>query len=137
MSQSMTPADPATARTRRARLAGDIRPMVYLAIADLAEIALWLPGKFVCEHDRAADVLARLSGDLAGAAMALRGWPAYPPDWPGHSYCAATALAVASQREPDLAVWLAGVLAAMPRGQGDRLAAAVAASGAPASSRAS
>jgi hypothetical protein len=130
MSQSMPHADPATARTRPARLAGDIRAKLYQAIADLAEIALWLPGQFVCEHDRAADILARLSGDLARAATALRGWPAYPPDWPAHSYSAATALAVASQHEPDLAAWLAGVLSAMPRGQGDRLATAVAVSSA-------
>jgi hypothetical protein len=124
----MTPADPAADRSRPARRPGDVRAMLYQAIADLAETALWLPGRFACEHDRAADLLARLSGDLARAATTLRGWPDCPPDWPAHSYSAATALAAASQREPDLAGWLAGILVTMPSGAGDRLAAAVAAS---------
>jgi hypothetical protein len=114
---------PATARSRPARLATDIRATLYQAIADLAETALWLPGRYVAEHDRAADILARMSGDLARAATALRGWPGYPPDWPGHSYAAATALATASQREPDLTAWLAAMLGTLPRGQGDLLAA--------------
>jgi hypothetical protein len=68
----MTPADPAADRSRPASLPGDVRAMLYQAIADLAETALWLPGRFACEHDRAADLLARLSGDLARAATALR-----------------------------------------------------------------
>jgi hypothetical protein len=123
-------ADPATARSRPARLAGDIRATLYQAIADLAETALWLPGRYVAEHDRAADLLARVSGDLARGATALRGWPAYPPDWPGHSYAAATALATAQAREPDLTAWLAAMVTTIPRGQGRRLAAAIAAAAA-------
>jgi hypothetical protein len=117
-------ADPATARSRPARLAGDIRATLYQAIADLAETALWLPGRYVAEHDRAADLLARISGDLACGATALRGWPACPPDWPGHSYSAATALAAAQAREPDLVAWLAAMLDTIPRGRGSHLAAA-------------
>jgi hypothetical protein len=85
------------------RLATDIRATLYQAIADLAETALWLPGRYVAEQDRAADILARMSGDLARAATALRDWPGYPLDWPSHSYAAASALATASQREPNLA----------------------------------
>lgn len=119
----MTPPDPTTARNRPAKLSGDIRSVIYQAIADLAETALWLPGRYVAEHDRAADLLARLSGDLARAATVLRGWPAYPPDWPGYSYAAATAVATAQAREPDLAAWLATMLAALPCGRGDNLAA--------------
>jgi hypothetical protein len=92
---SVTPAaaDPATARSRPARPAGDIRATLYQAIADLAETALWLPGCYVAEYDRAADLLARISGDLARGATALRGRPACPPDWPGHSYATAAAAA--------------------------------------------
>jgi hypothetical protein len=72
----------------------------------------------------ATDVRATLYQAIADLAeTALRGWPGYPPDWPGHSYAAATALATASQREPDLAAWLAAMLATIPRGQGDLLAA--------------
>jgi hypothetical protein len=122
---TLTANGPATARSRPARLPGDIRTSLYQAIADLAETALWLPGRFVAEHDRAADILARLSGDLARAATALRGWPAYAPDWPAHSYAAATALATAQAREPDMAAWLAAMLTTIPKGQGDHLAAAL------------
>jgi hypothetical protein len=118
-------ADPTTARNRPARLAGDIRATLYQAIADLAETALWLPGRYVTEHDRAADLLARISGDLARGATALRGWPGYPPDWPGHSYAAATGLATAFSREPDFAAWLAAMLNTIPKGQGSHLAAAL------------
>jgi hypothetical protein len=125
---TLTANGPATARSRPARLAADIRATLYQAIADLAETALWLPGRYVAEHDRAADTLARMSGDLARAATALRGWPGYPPDWLGHSYAAATALATASQREPDLATWLAVMLATIPQGRGDLLAAVLAGS---------
>ena len=53
----MTPPDPTTARNRPAKLSGDIRSVIYQAIADLAT-ALWLPGRYVAEHDRAADLLA-------------------------------------------------------------------------------
>jgi hypothetical protein len=122
---TLTPNGPATARSRPARLATDIRATLYQSIADLAETALWLPGRYVAEHDRAAEILARMSGDLARAATALRGWPGYPPDWPGHSYAAATALATASQREPDLAAWLAAMLVTIPQGRGNLLAAAL------------
>jgi hypothetical protein len=73
----------------------------------------------------AADILGRLSGDLARPATVLRGWPANPPDWPGHSYAAA--LATAQARWPDLAGWLAAILATIPRPECDRLAAALAA----------
>jgi hypothetical protein len=69
----------------------------------------------------AADILARLSGDLARPATVLRGWPANPPDWPGHSYAAA--LATAQARWPDLAGWLAAIL----RPECDSLAASLAA----------
>jgi hypothetical protein len=127
MPVTLATVDPATARSRPARLAGDIRATLYQAIADLAETALWLPGRYAAEHDRAADLLARMSGDLARAATALRGWPAYPPDWPGHSYAAATALTTAQSHEPDLADWLGAMLNAIPRGQGSHLAAALAA----------
>jgi hypothetical protein len=68
MEGTLSPADPTTARNRPAKLSGDIRSVIYQAIADLAETALWLPGRYVAEHDRAADLLARLSGDLARAA---------------------------------------------------------------------
>jgi hypothetical protein len=78
MPVTLATVDPATARSRPARLAGDIRAPLYQAIADLAETALWLPGRYAAEHDRAADLLARMAGDLARAATALRGWPAYP-----------------------------------------------------------
>jgi hypothetical protein len=123
---TLTAHGPGPARSRPARLAGDVRANLYQAIADLAETALWLPGRYVSEHDRAADILARLSGDLARAATMLRGWPAYPPDWPAHSYAAATALAAAQAPEPDLGAWLAAMLATVPRGEGSRLAAALA-----------
>jgi hypothetical protein len=123
---TLTAHGPGPARSRPARLAGDVRAQLYQAIADLAETALWLPGRYVSEHDRAADILARISGDLARAATMLRGWPAYPPDWPAHSYVAATALAAAQAREPDLGAWLAAMLATVPRGEGRRLAAALA-----------
>jgi hypothetical protein len=62
---TLTPNGPATARSRPARLGTDIRATLYQAIADLAETALWLPGRYAAEHDRAADILARMSGDLA------------------------------------------------------------------------
>jgi hypothetical protein len=103
---TLTPNEPATARSRPARLATNIRPTLYQAIADLAETALWLPGRYVA---------------------ALRGWPGYPLDWPSHSYAAATALATAGQREPDLAAWLAAMLTTIPQGRGNLLAAALAA----------
>jgi hypothetical protein len=122
---TLTAHGPGQARSRPARLAGDIRAQLYQAIADLAETALWLPGRYVSEHDRAADILARLSGDLARSATMLRGWPGYPPDWPAHSYAAATALAAAQAREPDLRAWLAAMLDTIPRGQGSSLAAVV------------
>jgi hypothetical protein len=107
------------------RLATDIRATLYQAIADLAETALWLPGRYVAEQDRAADILARMSGDLARAATALRDWPGYPLDWPSHSYAAASALATASQREP---ISPGGSRPCWPpfrRGRGDLLAAAL------------
>ena len=111
-----------------ARLPGaDIRYVIYQVISDLAEAALWLPGQYAWEKDRAAATLAGLSGDLARAATAVRAFPGYPPDWPGHSHAAAAGIAAARQHEPDLAAWLAAVLARVTREDEGRLAAALAA----------
>lgn len=105
----------------------DIRQVIYQVISELAGAALWLPGQYAWEKDRVAATLAGLSRELARAAVTVRAFPGYPPDWPGHSYAAATAIAVAGQREPDLARWLAAVLARVTREDEGRLAAALAA----------
>jgi hypothetical protein len=113
---------------RPARLPGeDIRQAIYQAISDLAEAAVWLPGRYAWEKDRAAAILSGLSGDLARAAVTVRAFPADPPDWPAHSHAAAVAIATARQHEPDLARWLAAMLAHVTRADESRLAAALAA----------
>jgi hypothetical protein len=104
----------------------DIRYVIYQVISDLAEAALWLPGRYAWEKDRAAATLAGLAGDLARAAGTVRAFPGYPPDWPGHSHAAAAGIAAARQHEPDLAAWLAAVLARVTHEDEGRLAAALA-----------
>jgi hypothetical protein len=104
----------------------DVRQVIYQVISDLAEAALWLPGRYVWEKDRAAATLAGLSGDLARAASTVRAFPSYPPDWPGHSYTAAAGIAAARQHEPDLAAWLAAVLALVTNEDEGQLAAVLA-----------
>jgi hypothetical protein len=103
----------------------DIRHLIYQVISDLADAALWLPGRYAWEKDRAAATLVGLSGDLARAAGAVRAFPGYPPDWPGHSYAAAAGIAAARQHEPDLAAWLAAILAQVTQEDEGRLAAAL------------
>jgi hypothetical protein len=105
----------------------EIRHVIYQVISDLADAALWLPGRYAWEKDRAAATLLGLTGDLARAAGTVRAFPGYPPDWPGHSYAAAAGIAAARQLEPDLAAWLAGVLALVTHEDESRIAAVLAA----------
>jgi hypothetical protein len=105
----------------------DIRHAIYQVIAELAEAARWRPGRYAWEKNHVASILAGQSGELARAAVVVRAFPGYPPEWPSYSYAAATAIAVARQHEPDLASWLAAVLARVTREDEGQLAVALAA----------
>lgn len=130
MSQRQEARAPAAPPRRRpdARV-GDVRSQLAQLLADLAAESLWLPARHAWEKERATRAMTRLVGDLARTAVTVRAFPACPPDWPGYSHAAAVALAAAIDQEPDLAAWLAEILASLPRGRGDQLAAALAAAG--------
>jgi hypothetical protein len=102
---------------RRAAKPQDIRHSLYQVVSDLAQAAVWLPGSYAWEKERAVDALTRLSEDLARAAMTIRSFPGYPPDWPGYSHAAVTALAAAARHESDFPGWLAAMLTAVPDGR--------------------
>jgi hypothetical protein len=59
---------------------------------------------------RAAEILARLSGELARAAAMALALPGRLPDLPGYTFAAATAIAVAEREEEDTSRWLSTVL---------------------------
>ena len=90
--------------------AGDLHGTIQGAIADLAEMARWLPGMTARDARRAAVILDRLAEELAEAAAMTRALPARPPGQAGHTVAAAAALATAARREPDFARWLTTVL---------------------------
>lgn len=109
----------------RSEKPADVRTILCQAVADLAQLTLWLPGRYAWDKDRAIAALTGLTGDVARAGMAVRRFPGYPPDWPGYSHAAAIALAEASRREADLTSWLADMLATIPGEHGTPLAAAL------------
>ena len=113
-------------RRQPARRAADVRAQLAQLLSDLAAESVWLPGRHAWEKERATQAMTRLVGDLARTAVAVRSFPACPPDWTGYTCAAAVALAAACEHEPDLAAWLAELLASLPRGRADHLAAALA-----------
>jgi hypothetical protein len=101
--------------------ADDLPGTVQQAIADLAEVAQWLPGVTHDEVDRAAAALDRLAEEIAEAAAMVRALPAEPAPQAGHTFAAAGALATAVRHESDFASWLASVLRTLAREPGTAL----------------
>jgi hypothetical protein len=91
--------------------AGELRAVVRRAIDDLSGTAPWLPGMTGGEPARrAAETMVRLSGELARAAAMALALPGSPPELPGYTFAAATAIAVAEREEEDPSRWLSTVL---------------------------
>ncbi|HUZ24514.1 MAG TPA: hypothetical protein VMV07_12210 [Streptosporangiaceae bacterium] len=103
--------------------AHDLQGTLQQSLNDLVEVKQWLPGVNVHEAERAADILDRLSEEMAEAAAMTRALPGRPPDQTGHTFAAAAAFTTAVRIEPDFARWLAAVLADVARQPGTMLTA--------------
>jgi hypothetical protein len=103
--------------------ADELRGTVQQALADLSEVAQWLPGGTIGEAGLAAVILDRLAEEMAEAAAMVRALPAEPAPQAGHTFAAAAALATAVQQEPDFASWLTTLLRTLARQPGTALTA--------------